>query len=271
MVADDIYGPYLPIDNMRIMPGCSEDYAHVTQTGFFYTLRSTENKETVLYCGDRWCDFAGNGWGYNQWVPLSFDRETPYFNSLHSWHLDAKSGAWRVARDNNYVRNGSFEADRRPIPCPRKPVQGYLLGWNTEVFSGNRVVVGDDMSPILNYENSAEDRAKVIGEKSMYISDNVDFERIITQQITSTPYVSLPDGVYQMSARVKNNSFTKFEMFAESAGKRFSQLIEGENPDWVTMKIKGVRVRDGYVQIGFKVIGCAGAWACIDDVSFVRQ
>ena len=83
LVANDIHGPYLPLDDMQIMEGCQEDYAHITQTGFFYTLKQ-KNKETVLYCGDRWADFAGNGLGYNQWFPLSFMNDEPYFNSISS-------------------------------------------------------------------------------------------------------------------------------------------------------------------------------------------
>lgn len=35
LVADDIRGPYLPVNDMQIMAGCESDYAHVSQTGFF--------------------------------------------------------------------------------------------------------------------------------------------------------------------------------------------------------------------------------------------
>lgn len=69
----------------------------------FYTVRGSK-EETVIYCGDRWANFAGNGLGYNQWCPLSFNGDTPYFNSLSSWHLNIETGEWRVADDNNYVK-----------------------------------------------------------------------------------------------------------------------------------------------------------------------
>lgn len=36
----------------------------------------------TIYCGDRWANFAGNGLGYNQWYPLSFDGNTPYLIRL---------------------------------------------------------------------------------------------------------------------------------------------------------------------------------------------
>ena len=271
LVADDIRGPYEPLNDMQIMPGCTDDYAHVTQTGFFYTVRGMR-EETVLYCGDRWADFAGNGLGYNQWCPLSFDGKEPYFNSLHAWYLNAGTGEWRVAEENNYVKNGSFEADRRPIPCPAKPVQDYLLGWTTEVVKGNAVKVGDDDSPRLNYENTADDRKQVIGEKSLYISDKVDFERHVFQTVESSPYVDLPDGVYRLEARLKNSEgFERFEMYAQCGEKRYTCLVKKASPTWRTIEIARVRVRGGKVEIGFRAKAVAGAWACVDDVTFVRR
>lgn len=271
LVADDIRGPYEPVNDMQIMPGCADDYAHITQTGFFYTLRGT-HQETVLYCGDRWADFAGNGLGYNQWCPLSFDGKEPYFNSLNAWYLNAETGEWRVAEENNYVKNGSFEADRRPIPCPAKPVQDFLLGWTTEVVKGNAVKVGDDDSPRLNYENTADDRKTVIGEKSLYMSDKVDFERRVFQTIASTPYVSLPDGLYTLEARLKHSDgFDRFEMYAESGDRRYACRIKGESAAWKKITIKRVKVKDGKVEIGFYANARAGAWACIDDVVLSKR
>ena len=251
--------------------GCMTDFAHVTQTGFFVTVHGSK-RETVIYCGDRWADFAGNGLGYNQWCPLSFDGKEPYFNSLHAWYFNAETGEWRVAEENNYVKNGSFEADRRPIPCPAKPVQDYLLGWTTEVVKGNAVKVGDDDSPRLNYENTADDRKQVIGEKSLYISDKVDFERHVFQTVESSPYVDLPDGVYRLEARLKNSEgFERFEMYAQCGEKRYTCLVKKASPTWRTIEIARVRVRGGKVEIGFRAKAVAGAWACVDDVTFVRR
>ena len=56
---------YLKSDNftvtkdLKLMDGTSDDFCHVSQTGFFYTLKGTE-QTTVLFCGDRWSDFASN-------------------------------------------------------------------------------------------------------------------------------------------------------------------------------------------------------------------
>jgi hypothetical protein len=163
-------------------------------------------QETVIYCGDRWAGFAGNGNGFNQWCPVSFVNNKPYFNSLSQWHLDAETGEWWVGQDNNYVKNFSFDADRVNIPSANKPSQAYLRGWTTTVMKGNKVVIGDANSPVLNGKNSKDDRAKVMGNFCMNISDKTDFKRKVSQVIKSTTDVPLPDGSYTLSCYVKNSA-----------------------------------------------------------------
>jgi hypothetical protein len=270
LVADDIRGPYLPTNDMLVMKGSEDDYAHVTQTGFFFNVRGSK-QETVIYCGDRWANFAGNGLGYNQWFPMSFDGKEPYFNSLHSWNLDAKTGDWKVAADNNYVKNGSFEADRKTMPSHVKPVQTHLLGWTTTIIEGNKISLDSLTSPVLNHNNTESERKIVIGEKSLNISDKVNFKRKVSQTIISSPYVKLPDGNYTMTATVKNsNGFTKLEMYVESGGKILSNSFKEENAAWETVVIKDIQVKKGKVEIGFVAEGAANAFCYVDDVSLVR-
>ena len=269
LVADDIRGPYEPTNEMVIMKGATEDYAHISQTGFFCTVKGTE-KETVIYCGDRWANFAGNGLGYNQWCPISFDRKTPEFNSLDSWNLNAKTGAWEVAADNNYVKNGSFEADRRHIPSHNKPIQTQLTGWFSEVIEGNKIGLDSATSPVLNSFNSESDRKIVIGEKSLNISDKVNFKRKVYQIIASTTNVKLPDGNYTLSAKVKNSSgFKSLEMVAESGKEKTSFKIKEQNSTWTLIELKDIKVNGGKVEIGFWAEGAAGAQCQVDDVSLV--
>jgi len=229
-------------------------------------------QETVIYCGDRWADFAGNGLGYNQWFPMSFDGDEPYFNSLNSWNLNSTTGEWHIANDNNYVKNSSFEADRRHIPSPVKPVQAQLTGWHTAIIKGNEIAVASPHSPVLNYFNTKEDRKIVIGEKSLNICDTIDFERKISQIITSSPYVKLEDGNYTMTAKVKNSGgFATLEMYAESGGKSFSQDFKTENSSWRTIEMKNIDIRSGKVEIGFRAKGKAKANCQIDDVILVKK
>ncbi|RZK52729.1 MAG: beta-xylosidase [Pedobacter sp.] len=270
LVSDNIRGPYTPTNKMLVMKGTEADYAHVTQTGFFVNVKGSQ-QETVIYCGDRWADFAGNGLGYNQWFPLSFDGKTPYFNSLNSWNLDAKTGKWNVAKDNDYVRNGSFEADRKRIPSVVKPVQTQLTGWATQIIEGNKISLDSANSPDLNYFNTEADRKLVVGEKSLYINDKVNFKRKVFQIIASSPYVKLLDGIYTLTAKIKNNvGFNKLEMYALSGGKNFSYLVKEENANWQTISIKNVVVKSGKVEIGFSADGKANAFCKVDDVSLIK-
>ncbi len=271
LVADNIEGPYAPENKMLITPGSYEDYAHITQTGFFVNVLGSE-KETVVYCGDRWADFAGNGLGYNQWVPLSFEGETPYFNSLNSWNLNESTGTWNVAKDNNYVKNPSFEADRRKIPSPVKPIQEQLHAWHSKVMQGNVIVIESKDSPELNHFNSEDDRKHVIGEKSLNIADDIEFKRNVFQIIESSPYVKLKDGSYKLTAKIKHNGkFNKLEMYSESSGNREAMKVDVPEDEWITIEIDDVKVSNEKVEIGFVAEGEGGASCQVDDVSFVQN
>ena len=269
LVADDVRGPYTPTNEMTVMNGAADDFGHVTQTGFFYTVKGT-SQETVVYCGDRWANFAGNGLGYNQWFPLSFEGKWPHFNSLSSWNLDEKTGAWAVGNDNNYVKNASFEADRRAIPSPVKPVQQQLTGWKTTVTAGNKIEVGDSVSPVLNYFNSVKDRKTVIGEKSLNLGDKIPFKRKVSQTISSSAFVRLEDGFYTLSAKIRSSpGFDQLEMYAESNGKVSKCKIKKENSEWQTNSLN-IAVSDGKIEIGFVANGAANAFCYVDDVSLIR-
>ncbi|MBB1284116.1 family 43 glycosylhydrolase [Flavisolibacter sp. BT320] len=271
LVADDVRGPYVPANEMRVLKGSEDDYAHVTQTGFFFTVKGSK-QETVVYCGDRWANFAGNGLGYNQWFPLSFKGDEPYFNSLHSWKLNAKTGEWSVGNENNYVKNGSFEADRKAIPSHVKPVQTVLLGWTTTILEGNPVSLDSATSPVLNHMNSEAERKFVVGEKSLQISDKIPFKRKVSQRIVSSPFVKLPDGNYTLRAKVKvSEGFPRLEMFAESGGKSYTTSFANTKTEWESIEVKNIKVRGGQVEIGFVADGAADAFCYVDDVSLVKQ
>lgn len=271
LAAADVRGPYQKDKGMLVMNGAADDYGHVTQTGFFFSVKGSK-QETIVYCGDRWADFAGNGLGYNQWFPLSFDGTAPYFNSLSSWELDAVTGRWKVAADNNYIKNGSFEADRKNIPSAVKPLQAQLTGWFSQVLQGNPISTDSTVSPVLNHNNSRADRETVIGEKSLQLSDKVDFKRKVFQVITSSPYVKLKKGNYKLTAKIRNsNGFSKLEMYAASGNKTFNYSIDKENALWQTIEIKHIPVKAGKIEIGFTVEGNAGAYCYVDDVSLVKE
>ncbi len=272
LASDSIYGPYLPTTDMQVMEGCERDYAHITQTGFFYTVRGSE-QETVIYCGDRWSDFAGNGLGYNQWVPLSFDGYKPYFNSLSEWELAPKTGKWCVGAGNNYVLNGSFEADRRSLPNPVKPRQEFMLGWDTQVLKGNQVSLENPHTPHLNYMNTEEDRQHVIGEKSLCISDSISFSRIVSQEVASTPYVKLMDGTYRLHLKFRENGLFKQLQVEALSGNKVTKLNlkKLKSSDQWTEASLDIPVSQGKVKISFVAEGKPMAQCLIDDVELVMK
>jgi hypothetical protein len=92
------------------------DFSHVTQTGLFVTVKGTQ--DLVVFGGDRWADFAGNGIGYNQWMPITFNGSKPAMQSLSEWSIDTSRGTWAIGPGNNFIMNPSFEADRTTIATP---------------------------------------------------------------------------------------------------------------------------------------------------------
>lgn len=95
-----------------VLPGTEMDYSHVTQTGFFVTVNGTK-QSTVIYAGDRWADFAWNGIGYNQWLPITKAAGArPQFHSVSQWQFNVTTGEWRVGPANNYILNPDIQADR---------------------------------------------------------------------------------------------------------------------------------------------------------------
>ena len=88
--ATNIMGPY----GAEVVMGNTDlDFSHVTQTGLFITVKGTA-QSTVIFGGDRWSDFAGNGIGFNDWTPLTFNGTTPVMQSMSEWSIDATDGTW---------------------------------------------------------------------------------------------------------------------------------------------------------------------------------
>ena len=170
------------------------------------------------------------------------------------------------------MKNASFEADRKLIPSHVKPVQTQLTGWNSIVIKGNAISLDSTSSPILNHNNTQTERKIVIGEKSLNISDKIEFKRKVYQEITSSPYVNLNDGYYTLTAKVKNSSgFDKLEMYAVSNGKKYRHAIKEENASWKRIEIKRVKVKGGKVEIGFLAEGEANAFCYVDNVELVNM
>lgn len=241
LVSDDVRGPYLPTNDMQVMNGSEKDYGHVTQTGFYYTVKGTE-QDTVLYCGDRWSDFCGNGIGYNQWCPISFDENNnPYFNSLSSWYLDDDTGTWSIAEDNNYALNGSFEADRIEV--------SKLVGWDNN---------GDDLG-IIN-----KDKSGVTGRHCLNLYSAEDYKFKLSQDLT------VPNGTYTMTAKGYGSSSKNFKLYAQSGGNTLETNFK-RSSSFSEITIENIVVKDGKIEIGVLADAAGGDWLRADDITLVKN
>lgn len=235
MVADNIMGPY---SEWKVMDGTDEDFSHVTQTGFFVTVHGSE-QETVLFCGDRWSDFAGNGIGYNQWVPLSFDGDTPIFNSLSQWEFYAETGKWKVGAGNNYILNPGYDADRVS--------QEKLAGW-TNSGTGN--------------SNASGART---GRFCMQQWSDSAFKGTMYQDVT------LPNGVYTLRAWYKSSGGQNSSyVYIKGYGGDDKQVkVNTKTDSWTEIVIPDVQVTNGTCQVGIYSDGNAGNWVKVDDFSLI--
>ncbi|MDD5947358.1 MAG: family 43 glycosylhydrolase [Oscillospiraceae bacterium] len=235
MVADNIYGPY---SSWKVMEGTDEDFSHVTQTGFFYTVKGTK-QETVLFCGDRWSDFAGNGIGYNQWVPLTVNGNDVKFNSLSEWNLDAVTGEWSVGAGNNYCLNPSFEADRVS--------QTTLAGWK---FSGT---------------GNSNRKGGHTGNWCAQQYDANAYKATMTQE------QAVPNGNYSLKVWVKSTGGqNSASIYVRGYGGDDKIVSVNKKMDsWTQISIDNIAVTTGKVQIGVYSDANAGNWLMVDDFTLI--
>ena len=203
---------------------------------------------TVLFCGDRWSDFAGNGLGYNIWCPLSFEGTTPVFQSVNRFTLDAAAGTWRVAPGNNYLLNPSFEADRVP--------QATLAGWTTDTNAAGR-------KPRINVLDPHTGRWSL---RQMPAESG----EALTHQIVT----GLPNGAYTLKAWVKSSGGQKVaEIFARGfGGKSIGLSLNQPVATWKDVTVStAIHVTNGRCDVGVRSVGDGNQWMVIDDLSLIRN
>jgi Glycosyl hydrolases family 43 len=241
--AKNILGPY---SAESIMANTDADFSHVTQTGFFITVKGA-SQTTVIFAGDRWSDFAGNGIGYNQWVPLTFVGTAPQFQSLSQWSLDAVTGTWSVGPGNNYALNPSFEADRVTMTEP--------AGWTTST------TLGGGATPYTNLGGGHS------GKWKWRLTDTVSYQASIAQTVTG-----LPNGTYTLSTWIQSSGGQSVaQLFARNfGGAEEDAAVNSAIGTWKQISITGIVVTNGTCQIGVETTAGANQWVDLDDVTLVK-
>lgn len=235
MSATNIFGPY---SEEFVLEGTQHDFSHVTQTGFFIMVNGTKGS-FVVNAGDRWSDFAGNGLGFNQWLPISFETGKPVFHSLSQWNINVKEGTWSVGQGNNYCLNPSFEADRVN--------QTWLTGWKLASTSS---------------ENINNSKKKRTGRWSLYL----------TGKQTAYQTVNVPNGTYKLSGYVQSSGGqNSAKLFAKDIGSGEAAANITANSNWVKVQTNSFEVTSGKVTLGLEVNGSSDQWIAIDDIELIQE
>jgi hypothetical protein len=244
---DDIMGTY---STEFVLPGTEMDYSHVTQSGFFFTIHG-KKQDTVVYAGDRWADFAWNGNGYNQWLPLSETNDgRPYFNSLSHWKINAVTGEWKVGEDNNYVLNPDFAADRVTV--------SDLTGWTTKI---------DPDSGSASFVSNASPGAKS-SRFALRLGNGDAFSGSVSQQ------VEVPVGKYRFSVQGLPQGGLEYGRI-RITGKANEDYVLDLNQftdGWQTFEMDGLLLTSGTVTVSIEARSDAGGPSLrVDALSLTRE
>ncbi|MCW6003601.1 family 43 glycosylhydrolase [Micromonospora sp. CPCC 205371] len=225
------------------MAGTEMDYSHVTQTGFFVTVKGTK-QNTVIYAGDRWADFAWNGIGYNQWMPITRTGSRPQFHSVSQWQFNVTTGEWRVGQNNNYVLNPNFQADRIIVP--------QLTGWTNFVESGPSAIVTN-----INGGANGSRFGVQIGAAQSYAGG-------IRQQIT------VPAGTYKMSTFARTSgTLTAAQMTVTDAAGVSRTLTIPASTGWTGRELANIPLAAGTATVTIRAASGNG-YLFVDDLALVK-
>lgn len=244
---EDIMGEY---SSEYVLPGTEMDYSHVTQSGFFFTIQG-KKQDTVVYAGDRWADFAWNGNGYNQWLPLSDTADgRPYFNSLSHWKVNAVTGEWEVGEANNYVLNPDFAADRVTV--------SELTGWTNTVDpdSGSTSFVSN-VSPGADSTRFA-----------LRLGSPGAFSGSVSQQ------VQVPVGKYRLSLKALTQGGLEHARIRVTGKENQDYVLDLNRPTngWETFEINDLLLTSGTVTVSVEARSeTEGKSIRVDALSLTRE
>ncbi|MFJ8716209.1 CBM35 domain-containing protein [Streptomyces violaceus] len=238
--SDNIQGSYT---GEYTLAGTERDYSHVTQTGFFVTVKGTK-QNTVIFAGDRWADFAWNGLGYNQWMPVTKTGARPQFHSVSQWQFNATTGEWRVGPANNYVLNPGFQADRIIVPQVR--------GWANFRESGS--------SSIVTNVNGGANGSRF----GLRIGAGQSYAGGVRQQIT------VPVGAYKLSLFARTSgSLSAAQVTVTDAAGSSRTLNVPASSGWTRRELAEIPLSAGTATVTVRAASNNG-YLFVDDLGLVK-
>ncbi len=240
----EIQGAY---SSMYVMPGTEKDYSHVTQSGFFVTVKGTE-QDTVIYAGDRWANFAWNGLGYNQWLPLSGTGADVSFNSLSHWTLNATTGTWDVGQNNNYILNPDFAADRIAVTSVTGWTQATGASSSTSAFVSNPGPGADSSRFALR-----------LGSASAFAGDvHQDNE--------------VPAGIYTLALKANYAGGLDAAQVIVTGADGVEHVLEiPAASGWASASLADIPLPAGTARVAIRAAGTGGQSLTVDGLSLRRQ
>jgi hypothetical protein len=225
------------------LAGTEMDYSHVTQTGFFVTVKGTK-QNTVIYAGDRWADFAWNGIGYNQWMPVTKTGAKPQFHTVSQWQFNATTGEWRVGPANNYILNPNFQADRVIAP--------QVQGWTNFRESGVSAIVTN-----VNGGANGSRFALQIGAAQAYSGG-------VRQQI------DVPAGGYRLSLFARSSGqLSAAQATVTDASGSSRTLNVPSSSGWTRRELADIPLSAGTATVTIRASSSNG-YLFVDDLGLVR-
>ena len=212
------------------LAGTEMDYSHVTQTGFFVTVKGTK-QNTVIFAGDRWADFAWNGIGYNQWVPITKTGARPQFHSVSQWQFNATTGEWRVGPANNYILNPDIQADRIIVSSVR--------GWRN---------LGGSVTNVNGGVNGSR--------FALQVSNSGGVEQRIE---------SVPAGTYTLSLHARGSAG---QVVVTGANGSQRTLGIPSSSGWAKRELTGIALPGGAATVTVRASGSGGV--IVDQLSLVK-
>lgn len=105
------------------------------------------------------------------------------------------------------------------------------------------------------------------------MSDSVDFDREVSQEVLSTPFVSVPDGAYELRLKFRERGkWDVLKVAVEPNGNQtFLDLKRLKSNDQRTEAVLGTRIEGGKARIVFRGRGRAMAQCLVDDVTLTKK
>uniref|UniRef100_UPI0040401C12 family 43 glycosylhydrolase n=1 Tax=Streptomyces sp. DG1A-41 TaxID=3125779 RepID=UPI0040401C12 len=213
-----------------VLAGTQMDYSHVTQTGFFVTVNGSK-QNTVIYAGDRWADFAWNGIGYNQWVPITKTGARPQFHSVSQWQFNVTTGEWRAGPANNYILNPDIQADRIIVSSVR--------GWRN---------LGGSVTNVNGGANGSR--------FALQVSNSGGVEQRIE---------SVPAGTYTLSLHARGSAG---QVVITGANGSQRTLSIPSSSGWTKRELTGIALPSGAATVTVRASGSGGV--TVDQLSLVK-